>query len=73
MYIGQLPTRGGFVDRPKMERDTPGKKAPMIEIPVNAKPGQAALVSSLRYGCNATHRLVPIEVTTVEMFTILPP
>jgi ABC-type sugar transport system ATPase subunit len=22
MYIGQLPTRGGFVDRPKMERDT---------------------------------------------------
>ncbi len=22
MYIGQLPTKGGFVDRPKMERDT---------------------------------------------------
>ena len=56
-----------------MERATPGRLHVNFVVPKGADPGPAALVSSLEYVCNATHRWVPIEMTTTMPFTILAP
>jgi hypothetical protein len=55
-----------------MHRMAPGVLRVSIVVPSNAAPGAASLVSVLRYRCNRTHALWPIEVTTELPFTVAP-
>ncbi len=49
----------------------PGTMAPVIRIPEWAPAGRATMVSTLRYRCNVTHELWPIEVVVHQPFTVL--
>lgn len=57
----------------EMEQRSPGALSVTIQVPANAKPGQARLDSVLLYRCNRVHNLYPIEVTTSMPFTVLSP
>ena len=55
-----------------MERRMPSMLKVTIQVPANATPGPAQLVSVLDYRCNRVHALWPIEVTTVMPFEVIP-
>lgn len=54
----------------QMDMDAPGHLIVAFEVPHNAAPGRAYLVTSLAYVCNPVHYLFPIQVSTRLPFTI---
>jgi hypothetical protein len=55
-----------------IDRYTPGEMLVALDVPSAAQPGPASLVTTLRYACNPTHMLVPIDLVTVIPFLIEP-
>jgi hypothetical protein len=55
-----------------MESKSPGRLIVAIEIPLQAAPGPARMLTSLQYRCNKVHAIWPIEATTELPFTVLP-
>ena len=55
-----------------MEAVSPGRMAPVVEVPAWAPPGRATLHTTLYYRCNVTHDLRPIVVVTYLPFEVLP-
>ena len=51
---------------------SPGRMAPVIDVPTWAPLGRADVVSTLRYRCNITHDLYPITVVTNLPFEVVP-
>lgn len=58
----------------QMEKQTPDRMQPQIEIPVDAEPGKPAYVSMrLRYTCNKYQTLLPIVVEANMPFVVRAP
>ncbi len=56
----------------EMDRRSPGMLSVSVKLPETMQPGNASLVSVLRYRCNNVHVIWPIKITTTMPFTVAP-
>jgi hypothetical protein len=55
----------------EMNRRSPDGLTIKVQIPANAEPGPAVVMTALEYVCNPLHQIYPIQVTLLENMIVL--